>query len=134
MCFRWSLKDTWTIGISWLCTNHRVDIWFWEGSLLFPKHHFILFEFSVCENNNYNVYFLKSFKCNIGIVLSLKLESTKAKAAVNCPFFSTLFGQNLPDSVLRVVHILPHFASFNLCRNLTRQVLLSSLYRQGNRV
>ena len=85
MCFRQSLKDTWTIGISWLHTNHRVDIWFWERSLLFPKHLFILFEFSVCENNSYNVYFLKSFKYNIGTVLSLKLESTKGKAAVNVP-------------------------------------------------
>ena len=60
MCFRISLKDTLKIGISWLPlrrTNHRIDIWVWEGNLLFPEHPFILFEFFVCEKNNYNIYY-----------------------------------------------------------------------------
>lgn len=48
---------------------------------------------------------------------------------MHVPSWVCFFGYNLPGTVLRAVHILPHFASLNLYSRLSRQVLLSPLYR-----
>ena len=57
--------NNWYILVAYKSQNRHLAL---RRKLIFPEHHFILFKFSVCENNNYNVYFLKNSKYNISIM------------------------------------------------------------------